>query len=311
MRTVFEKDKMDALADNLANMDPVKGRSLWTDARKRYAANRAAMWSTYVLLAVVLFALFGGLFAQYSNEEIDWNILGSVAEKGGPSIESGHYFGVDDLGRDLYARVIQGSQVSLMVGFIGAFVAVFVGTLYGAIAGYVGGRVDSVMMRIVDILNAVPFFFILILLLVVFGRSILMIFIGVGLVSWLGVARVVRGQTLSLKNKEFIEAARATGVPTFTIIRRHIIPNLLGVVIVYGSLLVPDMILAESVISFLGVGVQEPDTSWGVLISEGTSTMQYGTYWQIGFPLFFFTVVLFCFFYIGDGLRDALDPKDR
>jgi len=148
-------------------------------------------------------------------------------------------------------------------------------------------------------------------LLVVFGRSIIMIFVGIGLVNWLSCARIVRGQTLSLKQREFVQAAQAMGVPPFKIVVRHIIPNLIGVVIVYGSLLVPEMILAESVISFLGVGVQEPQTSLGVLISEGTATMQYGTFWQLGFPLAFFTLILFCFFYIGDGLRDALDPKDR
>ncbi len=303
--------EMQEFAENVVDAAEVQGRSLWTDARARFKKNRAAMISVYVLLAVALFAIFGGYFAQWSNEEIDWSILGNVPTKGMPSIENGHYFGVDDLGRDLYARVVQGSGISLMVGLIGAIVAVVFGTFYGAVSGYAGGRVDGIMMRIVDILYSVPFFFILVLLLVVFGRSILMIFVGIGLVSWLGVARVVRGQTLSLKNREFVQAARATGVPSHIIIFRHIVPNLFGVIIVYGSLLVPDMILAESFISFLGLGVQEPQTSWGALISEGTKTMQYGTLWQLLIPLFFFTVVMFSLFYIGDGLRDALDPKDR
>jgi oligopeptide transport system permease protein len=190
-------------------------------------------------------------------------------------------------------------------------IAVFVGTLYGATAGYVGGRVDGMMMRTVDILMSIPYMFVLILLLVVFGRSITMLFVGIGLISWLDMSRIVRGQTLSIKNKEFIEAAVAIGVPGFSIILRHVIPNLLGVVAVYATLLVPQMILTESFISFLGLGVQEPNTSWGALISEGAGTMQYGTLWQIGFPLAFFVVSLFCFFFIGDGLRDALDPKDR
>jgi len=177
--------------------------------------------------------------------------------------------------------------------------------------GYIGGRVDGLMMRIVDILIAIPFMFVLILFLVVFGRSILMIFVGIALFSWLGMARVARGQTMTLKNKEFIEAARATGVSQFTIVIRHIVPNLLGIVIVYGSLMIPGFIMAESFISFLGLGVQEPNTSWGALISEGAGTMTYGTIWQLAFPLFFFTVTMFCFYFIGDGLRDAFDPKDR
>jgi oligopeptide transport system permease protein len=198
-----------------------------------------------------------------------------------------------------------------MVGVVGALIAVLVGTLYGAIAGYFGGKLDNFMMRLVDILMSIPYMFVLILLLVMFGRSIIMLFIGIGLISWLDMARIVRGQTLSIKQKEFVEAALATGVGNFTIIIRHIIPNLLGVVAVYATLLVPGMILTESFISFLGLGVQEPNTSWGALISEGAGTMSYGTLWQLLFPLFFFVVSLLSFFFIGDGLRDALDPKDR
>jgi len=299
------------MAENLSALGEIKGRSLWADARNRFVRNKAAMVSLVVLILVAVFAFLGDTFAQWSNEEIDWNILGNIKAAGGPSIESGHFFGADDMGRDLYSRVVQGSQISLMVGVVGSLIAVVVGTLYGAFAGYVGGRVDSIMMRIVDILMSIPYMFVLILLLVVFGRSIFMIFVGIGLIAWLDMSRIVRGQTLSLKNKEFIEAAIATGVSTPTIILRHIVPNLLGVVVVYATLLVPVMILTESFISFLGLGVQEPLTSWGALISEGTSTMQYGTLWQLGFPLFFFVVTLFAFFFIGDGLRDALDPKDR
>ena len=173
------------------------------------------------------------------------------------------------------------------------------------------GFSDAIMMRTVDILLAIPYMFVLILLLVVFGRSLSMLFLGIGLISWLEMSRIVRGQTLSLKNREFIEAARATGVPAWKIILRHIVPNLLGVVAVYATLLVPLMILSESFISFLGLGVQEPLTSWGALISEGAATMSYGTLWQLVFPLFFFCITLFAFFFVGDGLRDALDPKDR
>ena len=287
------------------------GRSLWSDARGRFFRNRAAVASLVVLVLVAAFAIFGDLVASWSNEEIDWSILGSVAEEGGPSIANGHYFGVDELGRDLFARTVQGTRISLMVGVIGALISVVVGTLYGATAGYFGGKLDGAMMRVVDVMMAIPYMFVLILFMVVFGRSILVLFIGIGLISWLDMARIARGQTLSIKNREFVEAAVATGVRPGRIILRHIIPNLLGVVIVYATLLVPSMIIYESFISFLGLGVQEPDTSWGALINDGASQMQYGTLWQLLFPLFFFVVTLFSFFFLGDGLRDALDPKDR
>ncbi len=289
----------------------LKGRSLWADARQRFKHNKAAVAGLIVLIAVAAFAFLGGLIAQYPNDEIDFDVIGQVAELGGPSLANGHYFGTDNLGRDLFARVVQGTQISLMVGIVGAAIAVIVGTLYGATSGYVGGRTDNIMMRFVDILLAIPYMFVIILLLVMFGRSIFMLFVGIGLLSWLEMSRIVRGQTLSLKNREFIEAAQATGVSSFMIIWRHILPNLLGVVAVYATLLVPLMILTESFISFLGLGVQEPNTSWGALINEGAGTMQYGTLWQLAFPLFFFVVTLFAFYFVGDGLRDALDPKDR
>lgn len=304
-------EKVREFAENTAETASVEGRSLWQDASRRFFRNKAAVVSLVVLGLIVLFSILGPYIAVWSNEEIDWSTLGNVVEAGRPSLESGHFFGTDDLGRDLYSRVIQGTQVSLMVGVVGALIAVIVGTLYGAVAGFFGGRIDSVMMRAVDILMSIPYMFILILLLVVFGRSIIMLFVGIGLVSWLSMARIVRGQTLTIKNKEFVEAAVATGVSSFTIILRHIVPNLLGVVVVYATLLVPEMILTESFISFLGLGVQEPNTSWGALISDGAGTIQYGTLWQLLFPLFFFVVSLFCFYFIGDGLRDALDPKDR
>ncbi|WP_371822359.1 ABC transporter permease subunit [Paracoccus sp. C2R09] len=307
---VIDQDKMKSLSDRMVE-DEVKGRSPWADARKRFLRNRAAMLGLTILVLVAVFAVIGGQFAQWSNEELDFAVMGQVAQAGQPSIASGHYFGTDNLGRDLYARVVQGTQISLMVGVVGAAIAVIVGTLYGATAGYVGGRTDQLMMRTVDILMSIPYMFVLILLLVMFGRSMSMLFLGIGLISWLDMSRIVRGQTLSLKNREFIEAARATGVPSWKIIIRHIVPNLLGVVAVYATLLVPLMILTESFISFLGLGVQEPLTSWGALISEGAGTMNYGTLWQLAFPLFFFVITLFGFFFVGDGLRDALDPKDR
>ncbi|PZO64449.1 MAG: peptide ABC transporter permease [Paracoccus denitrificans] len=307
---MIEPAKMESLADRLAT-DEVRGRSPWADARARFFRNKAALVSLIVLVLIAAFAIFGDYAAKWSNEEIDFAVMGSAATMGQPSIENGHYFGTDDLGRDIFARTVQGTQISLMVGLVGAAIAVIVGTLYGATAGYLGGRTDQLMMRLVDILLSIPYMFVLILLLVMFGRSISMLFLGIGLISWLEMSRIVRGQTLSLKNREFIEAARATGVPTWRIIIRHIVPNILGVVAVYATLLVPLMILTESFISFLGLGVQEPLTSWGALISEGAQTIRYGTPWQLGFPLAFFVVTLFAFFFVGDGLRDALDPKDR
>ncbi len=308
---IINKKNIEDLSKNFSESGGIKGRSLWYDARTRFLKNKAAVTSLIILSIILIFAFLGPLFAQWSNEEIDWTILGDISTLGMPSFNTGHFFGTDELGRDLYSRVIQGTKISLMVGVVGALIAVFVGTLYGAIAGYFGGRIDTIMMRIVDILMSIPYMFVLILLLVIFGRSIFMLFVGIGLISWLDMSRIVRGQTLSIKKKEFIEAAVATGVGNFTIILRHIIPNLLGVVAVYATLLVPGMILTESFISFLGLGIQEPNTSWGALISEGAKTMRYGTLWQLLFPLFFFVVSLFSFFFIGDGLRDALDPKDR
>ncbi|MDP0929330.1 ABC transporter permease subunit [Paracoccus onubensis] len=307
---MIEQAKMQSLADRMVR-DDVKGRSPWADARKRFFRNKAAIVGLLLLVLVVLFALLGEFFAVWSNEELDFAVMGQVAQMGAPSIENGHYFGTDDLGRDLFSRTVQGTQISLMVGVVGAAIAMIVGTLYGAAAGFIGGRVDQFMMRLVDILMSIPYMFVLILMLVMFGRSIGMLFLGIGMISWLEMSRIVRGQTLSLKNREFIEAARATGVPGWKIITRHIVPNLLGVVAVYATLLVPLMILTESFISFLGLGIQEPLTSLGALISEGADTITYGTIWQLAFPLFFFVITLFAFFFIGDGLRDALDPKDR
>ena len=302
--------KTATLTDDMT-LHEVKGRSPWVDARRRFVRNKASLGGLVALILIGIIALFGDSIAVWSNEEIDFNVMGQAYELGGPSIENGHYFGTDDLGRDLYSRTLQGTRISLMVGIVGSFIAVVVGTLYGATSGYVGGRTDQAMMRLVDILLSVPFMFVVILLLVMFGRSLVMLFLGIGLISWLNMARIVRGQTLSLKHKEFVEAARATGVAPFTIILRHIVPNLLGIVAVYATLLVPEMILIESFISFLGLGVQEPLTSLGALISEGAKTIYYGTIWQLAFPLLFFVITLFAFFFVGDGLRDAFDPKDR
>lgn len=308
---LVNKKKMAALIDNNAEQGAVKGRSQWQDAMRRFKANKASLISVFVLVAMTLFAFLGPLLSSWDHETIDWELIGNAAEMGAPQFANGHYFGTDDLGRDLYSRVLQGTQISLMVGFVGTLVAVTVGVFYGAIAGYFGGTVDNVMMRFVDILMSIPYMFILIILFVMFGRSVYILFIGLGLFSWMDMARIVRGQTLTLKHKEFIEAAVMAGVGDFKIIVRHIVPNLLGIVVVYMSLMIPSLILLESFISFLGLGIQEPLTSWGALISDGASTIQYGTLWQLAFPLGFFVTGLFCFFFIGDGLRDAFDPKDR
>ncbi|NBD30642.1 MAG: ABC transporter permease subunit [Alphaproteobacteria bacterium] len=299
------------MLEEVGQLAEVRGRSLWADARARFFRNKAALAGLVVLILIFIFAMFGGLIAQYERDFVDFSLMGANAYRGGPSIETGHYFGVDIDGRDLYARTVQGTRISLLVGVVGALVAVLVGTLYGATAGYVGGRVDNIMMRTVDVLMSIPFMFVLILMLVIFGRSILMLFIGIGLISWLDMARIARGQTLTIKNKEFVEAAVATGVKPLTIILRHVVPNLLGIVIVYATLLVPQMIIFESFISYLGLGVQEPNTSLGALMSLGTKQMNNGTLWMLFYPLFFFLITLFAFFFVGDGLRDALDPKDR
>jgi len=308
---VYDTARTERIAEALAEAEQIKGRSLWQDALGRFTRNKAAVGALIVLLLVVLFTLIGPFFAQWSNEEIDWARMGDVSVNGVPSISNGHFFGLDNVGRDLYARTIQATQTSLLVGIIGAAMAVVIGTLYGAIAGFIGGWVDNLMMRTVDILISIPYMFIIILLMVMFERSFFMLFVGIGAVSWLDMSRIVRGQTLTLKHREFIEAAQAAGVGWFTIIIRHILPNLLGVVVVYATLLVPLMILTESFISFLGLGVQEPNTSLGALISNGSGTIIYGTLWQLLVPLTFFLLTIISLFFIGDGLRDALDPKDR
>jgi len=304
-------EKSAELAADITDFTAVRGRSLFRDAMDRFVQNKAAMASVVVLGLVVAFVIFGPLFAQWSNEEIDWARMGDIRGQGAPSLETGHFFGLDELGRDLFARTIQATRTSLLVGLIGAAMALVVGTAWGVIAGFYGGRLDSAMMRIVDILLAIPLTLVLILILVIAGRSFVTLFIALGAVSWLTMARIVRGQTLALKNREFIEAARAGGVSEPMIILRHILPNLIGVVIVYASLLVPEMILAESFISFLGLGISEPMTSLGRLIAEGAGTMGYGTLWQLAFPLGFYVTIIITMFFIGDGLRDALDPKDR
>lgn len=298
------KENSEALG-NFSEQLNIEGRSLWQDARRRFMHNKAAITSLILLFFILLFVIFAPMLSPFVYDDTDWEMM-SMA----PDFASSHYFGTDSSGRDLLVRVAIGGRISLMVGIAAAFVAVIVGTLYGAMAGYIGGRVDSVMMRLLEILNSFPFMFFVILLVTFFGQNILLIFVAIGMVSWLDMARIVRGQTLSLKRKEFIEAALVCGVSSRNIVLRHIVPNVLGVVVVYASLLVPSMILFESFLSFLGLGTQEPLSSWGALLSDGANSMEVSP-WLLLFPASFLVVTLFCFNFIGDGLRDALDPKDR
>jgi oligopeptide transport system permease protein len=281
------------------------GRSPWRDARTRFLRNRAAVASVIVLALITLACVFGPMLLPNAFDSVDWNLMSAPPTRAG-----WHLFGTDELGRDLLVRTLIGGRISLLVGLLGTLVAVCIGVVWGATAGFVGGRVDSVMMRIVDMAFAVPYLLIAILVVTVFGRDILLVVGAIAAFSWLDMARVVRGQTLSIKSREYIEAARAIGVPTWRIIFQHVVPNLLGVVVIYTSILVPGVILSESVLSFLGLGVQEPMTSWGVLIHDGAAVMA-ASPWMILFPAGALSITLYCANFIGDGLRDALDPKER
>lgn len=219
-------------------------------------------------------------------------------------------FGTDNIGRDLLTRTLVAGRISLAIGLLAGFVAVAIGVLYGAASGFIGGRVDEIMMRIVDVLYSLPFIFFVIMLVVFFGRNFVLMFLAVGAVLWLDMARIVRGQALSLRRQEFVQAAEAMGVSQWGILKRHVIPNLLGPVVIYMTLLVPQVILLESFLSFLGLGVQEPMTSWGVLISVGAANIGSAN-WMLLFPAFFLVSTLFALNFVGDGLRDALDPRDR
>jgi oligopeptide transport system permease protein len=293
----------------------IQGRSLWIDAWHRLLRNRAAIVSMVLLAVIAMMAILAPLLSQYPYEATDYGTI-SCAPDWWPGTDAlcraggTHWFGTDSIGRDLFVRVLYGARVSLAVGLVATLVSLVIGVAYGAAAGYLGGRIDAVMMRFVDVLYSLPFIFFVIILMVVFHRNFFLLFVAIGAVEWLTMARIVRGQTLSIKQKEFIEAARAGGVGTRGIIFRHIIPNVIGPVIVYVTLTIPAVILAESFLSFLGLGIQEPLTSWGVLIADGTNQMETAP-WLLLFPAGFMAVTLFCFNFIGDGLRDALDPKDR
>ncbi len=296
-----ERDAFDQALDTRV----IQGRSLWVDAWHRLLKNRAALASLLVLVVMVALVIIGPMMSDWDHEIPDWDNYSTP-----PSLETGHLFGTDALGRDLFVRTLIGGRISLLVGIVATLVSLLIGISYGAIAGYFGGRVDNLMMRFVDGIYAMPFMFFVIVLMVIFGRNIFLIFVAIGAVNWLDMARIVRGQTLSLKNKPFVEAARACGATEMQIIRRHIVPNLLGVVIVYVTLTIPQVILIESFLSFLGLGVQEPLTSWGALVNEGAQELETAP-WSLLFPAGFLAATLFAFNFLGDGLRDALDPKDR
>jgi oligopeptide transport system permease protein len=296
---------LNAAADRLAPMAEVKGRSLWADAWRRLLRNKAAVASMVVLAAIALLAVFAPLVAPHAFDDVFWERIATP-----PDPAAGFLFGTDGNGRDLFVRTLYGARVSLAVGVAATLVSLVIGVAYGAVAGFVGGKADELMMRLVDVLYSLPFMFFVIILVVVFGRHIVLIFVALGAVEWLTMARIVRGQTLSIRRREFVEAAQAAGVRTWKIIARHVVPNVMGPVIVYVTLTVPEVIIIESFLSFLGLGVQEPYTSWGVLISEGAQQMESAP-WMLIFPAAFLAVTLFCFNFIGDGLRDALDPKDR
>ena len=269
----------------------------------RLKSSRTMVFSGGTLLAIVLLAIIGPLVSPHDYLQTDFGRILSA-----PAIAKMQYFGTDDLGRDLFVRTMRGAQITILVAVVASTVSLFIGVLYGAIAGYVGGRVDAVMMRFVDTLYALPFIFFVILLMVAFERNFLLIFIAIGAVNWLDMARIVRGQTLSLREREFVQAARLTGVSTARIILRHIAPNLLGVVIVYVTLTIPQAILVESFLSFLGLGIQEPQTSLGALVDAGVNQME-GASWMLLIPALLLALILMCFNFLGDALRDAFDSR--
>jgi oligopeptide transport system permease protein len=260
-----------------------------------------------LLALLVLAAIVGPWLSTYSVAKVDWT-LGTLASP--PSLANGHWFGTDANGRDLFVRVWAGTRVSLLVAILATAVSLVIGVAWGATAGYLGGRLDDWMMRFVDVLYALPYMFFVIILTVVFGRSLFLIFLAIGAVGWLTMARIVRGQALALRHREFVEAAIVLGLPSSTIIARHVVPNVLGTVIVYATLTVPQVILFESFLSFLGLGVQEPLTSLGRLVAEGALEMESAP-WLLLVPSAVLAVILVCLNFVGDGLRDALDPRQR
>ena len=275
--------------------------SLWQDAIRRLIQNRAAMIGGITIILLIVLAIFAPWIAPYSYSYQNLDIGASP-----PSAE--HLLGTDVLGRDLLSRLLYGARISLLVGFVATGVALVIGVSWGIIAGYFGGRIDSVMMRIVDVLYGLPFIIFIILLMVIFGRNIWLLFAAIGAVEWLTMARIVRAQVIGLKNQEFVQAAQVMGVSNFSMFRRHILPNILGPIAVYATLTIPQVMLLEAFLSFLGLGIQPPMSSWGTLIRYGVESME-EHYWLLIYPGLTFTITLFALNFFGDGLRDALDPK--
>ena len=275
--------------------------SLWQDAIRRLIQNRAAMIGGITILVLIILAIFAPWIAPYSYSYQNLDIGASP-----PSAE--HLLGTDVLGRDLLSRLLYGARISLLVGFVATGVALVIGVSWGIVAGYFGGRVDSIMMRIVDVLYGLPFIIFIILLMVIFGRNIWLLFAAIGAVEWLTMARIVRAQVIGLKNQEFVQAAQVMGVSNFSMFRRHILPNILGPIAVYATLTIPQVMLLEAFLSFLGLGIQPPMSSWGTLIRYGVESME-EHYWLLIYPGITFTITLFALNFFGDGLRDALDPK--
>ena len=276
-------------------------RSLGRDAWERLCANRMARIGGGLFVGIALLCLIGPFFVPHSHET-------TQLAYGAQAPSWTHWFGTDELGRDILVRTLIGGRISIGVGFAATMVALLIGVVYGMIAGYYGGRTEAAMMRFVDTLYALPFTIIVILLTVLLGRSILLIFLAIGAVEWLTMARIVCGQTKALRKQTFVDAAIVAGVPTRRILGRHILPNLLSPVIVFTTLTIPAVILLESVISFLGLGVQPPMSSWGILINEGAVKLDIYP-WMLIFPALFFSLTMFALNFVGDGLRDALDPR--
>jgi oligopeptide transport system permease protein len=274
------------------------------DAVRRLRANPAAVLALFVMSGILVAALFGPWLNPNNGQALDWLHLATR-----PSFDNAHWFGTDRLGRDLFVRTLAGTRVSIAIGLVASAISLFVGVSYGAVAGYLGGRTDHLMMRIIEILSGLPLIFFVIFLTVIFGRSESLLFISIGAVGWLTMARIVRGQTMSIRQQEFIAAAVASGASTGRIIMRHVIPNLVGPVVVYATLTVPQIILFESFLSFLGLGIQEPGASLGTLIAEGVGEMEAAP-WILLMPGCFLAVLLLCLNIFGDGLRDALDVKE-
>jgi oligopeptide transport system permease protein len=278
-----------------------QGSSLWSDAWRRLLANKAAVAGGIILLILIFLAIFAPWIAphSYSYQNL---------ELGAQPPSANFVLGTDTLGRDLFSRILYGARVSLLVGFVATGVALVIGVSWGIIAGYFGGRIDSVMMRIVDVLYGLPFIIFIILLMVIFGRNIWLLFAAIGAVEWLTMARIVRGQVLTIKNQEYVLAAQAMGVTNIQMFRKHIFPNILGPIAVYATLTIPQVMLLEAFLSFLGLGIQPPMSSWGTLIRYGVESMEEYS-WLLIYPGLTFTITLFALNFFGDGLRDALDPK--